>query len=799
MKRFYLNIFSLCCILLSATVSPHVSAQTEGPFPDDPPLIKFNTPDPEAALLGEQKVGLVLSGGGARGLAHIGVIKALEEYNIPIDYITGTSMGAIIGGMYAVGLTPAQMEYMVKSDEFTTLAKGGLDQRFKFYFKKSDQNASWITLKMAQDSIASTSLPTSLINSVAIDFMFMEMSARAEAAANYDFDNLFVPFRCVAADIVSKKQVIFSEGHLNEAIRASATFPFYLKPITVNGKLLFDGGMYNNFPSDVMLDEFYPDLIIGSNVSGSVAPPTSGDVISQIKNMLIQRPDAAVICENGILIEPDNDAGTFAFSNTQAIIDSGYSATIAKMPEILKTIKRRVSDEEMREKRRKYQDNLPELIFDNVHVLGLDKSQTNYVERIFKTKNSEHQTLEDIKPVYFRVFEDDKIGTIFPIAEYNENTGLYDLYLTIEKAKEITIDLGGNISNRPISGAYLGLKYNYLGYLSMSFSANGYIGKLYTSAQVKSRIDLPIKLPIFLEPHFTYNRWDYFRSSMDFFDNETPSYLVQKEKFGGLELGFPVKNEGRVRLGSSYANLRDDYYQTKEFTKLDTADRTDFNVFTSHIDYERNTLNRKQYANEGSYFALKARYNVGDEFETPGTTSESRDHLNKYHEWLQFKLVSDTYYKNKGTLRLGFYFEMVFSTQSLFNNYTASILRAPAFQPNPESKTLFLESFRAHQYAAFGQKVIFNIKKDIDLRIEGYIFQPYKSIIKQDTTFTLGDEFGEFYTIATASVVYHSPIGPISLSMNYYHNSPEIAPEDHAPLTFFFHFGYIIFNRRALD
>ncbi|HIA11022.1 MAG TPA: hypothetical protein EYN69_02990 [Flavobacteriales bacterium] len=306
-------------------------------------------------------------------------------------------------------------------------------------------------------------------------------------------------------------------------------------------------------------------------------------------------------------------------------------------------------------------------------------------------------------------------------------------------------------------------------------------------------------MPIFFEPHFTYNRWDYFKSSTDFFDNETPSYLVQKEKFAGFELGFPVKNEGRIRLGSSFANLRDEYYQTKEFTKLDTADRTDFNVFTSHVDYERSTLNRKQYANEGSYFALKARYNVGDEFETPGTTSENRDQLSNYHEWLQFKLVSDTYYKNKGMLRLGFYFEMVFSTQSLFNNYTASILRAPAFQPNPESKTLFLESFRAHQYAAFGQKVIINLKDEIDFRLEGYIFQPYKSIVKQDTSFALGNEFGGFYTIATASLVYHSPIGPLSLSMNYYHNLPEIAQEEKTPLTFFFHFGYIIFNRKALD
>ncbi|HIA10651.1 MAG TPA: hypothetical protein EYN69_01070, partial [Flavobacteriales bacterium] len=262
MKGFYLNIFSLCCTLLCAAVWQHAIGQTNGPIPAYPPLFELNTIVPNSALFGEEKIGLVLSGGGARGLAHIGVIKALEENNIPIDFVTGTSMGAIIGAMYATGLTPAQMEYMVKSEQFSTLAKGGLDQQFKFYFKKSDQSASWITLKMAKDSITHTSLPTNLINSVAIDFMFMELSARSEAAAKYDFDNLFVPYRCVAADIVSKKQVIFSEGHLNEAVRASATFPFYLKPITVNGKLLFDGGLFNNFPADIMTREFNPSLML---------------------------------------------------------------------------------------------------------------------------------------------------------------------------------------------------------------------------------------------------------------------------------------------------------------------------------------------------------------------------------------------------------------------------------------------------------------------------------------------------------------------------------------------------------
>ncbi len=747
----------------------------------------------------EQKVGLVLSGGGAKGLAHIGVIKALEEHRIPIDYVTGTSMGAIVGGMYVVGLTPQQMEDLVNSDQFKNMASGGIEREYKFYFMKEDLNPSWISMKVGKDSIWETTLPTSVINPVAIDFFMLEKLSAPAAVAEYNFDKLLVPFRCVAADIQSKQEVIFREGYLNEAIRASATFPFYLNPITIDGKLLFDGGLYNNFPTDVMYNEFYPDIILGSNVSNTLAPPTADNVLSQIKNMLVRRDDFSIICDNGILIQPQHNASTFSFENIQSIIDSGYMATIEKMDEIKAAISRRISPEELAAKRKAFISKQPPLLIDEIYVAGLNKRQSKYVRKLLSGKKGENFTLDDIKNPYFRVFEDDKIGSIYPRAEYNKFTGVYDLYIDIKEAKEIRMDLGGLVSNRPVSGAYLGLKYNYLGDVGVSTYANAYLGKLYSAAQLRTRIDFPIKLPIYVEPILAYNRWDYFKSSTDFFDNETPSYLVQKEVFVGLQVGFPYRNEGRIKLGSTFANLRDDYYQTKNFSSVDTADRTDFNVFSSYITLERNTLNRKQYATEGTYFALKARHTWGQEIETPGTTSSNQSAWYNFHEWVQFKMLFNNYYKSKGKLRLGVCSEIVFSTQPLFNNYTASVLRAPAFQPNPESKTLFLESFRAHKYASVGQRMIYKIQPNIDFRLAAYLFQPHRSIVKQDSIVDLGEKFGQVYTIGTAALVYHSPIGPLSFSINYYHNLPEIAQEDKTPLTFFFHFGYVIFNRRAIE
>ncbi|MFH1321187.1 MAG: patatin-like phospholipase family protein [Bacteroidota bacterium] len=748
-----------------------------------------------------QKVGLVLSGGGAKGLAHIGVIKALEENNIPIDYVAGTSMGAIVGGMYAIGMTPEEMRAMATSERFIKMAKGEIDGEYKYYFKQRDVNASWITLKIARDTIWQTSLPTSLISTVAIDFFLMEKLSGPSAAANYNFDSLFVPFRCVAADIAANKELIFREGHLNEAIRASASFPFYIQPITVDNKLLFDGGLYNNFPTDVMYNHFFPDIIIGSNVSGKVMPPDEDNVISQIKNMLMNRTNFTVICENGILIEPNlGQGGLFDFSEIEAIIDSGYFAALSKIEDIKTAIPRRVDKRDLTQKREFFKSKQPPLLFDEIYVDGLNKLQSKYVRNILSHKKRKPSDINDIKPGYFKVFGDDKIKNMYPNAEYNRFTGLYDLFIKVKKEKDIIIDFGGNFSSRSINETYIGAQYNYLGRTAFSLKANTYFGKLYGSVQFKGRMDFPVKLPFYLEPEITYNRWDYFKSSEEFFEDKKPSYFVQKEKFGGINIGFSVNNTGKGKAGFSIINLEDYYYQTQEFSHLDTADKTEFNGLSAYLSYERSTLNHKQYANKGTYFVIQGRFVEGEEYNLPGSTSSKELHHLKLHDWAQFKFIYDTYYKQRGNLRLGFYAEGVFSTQEFFNNYSASILRAPAFQPTPDSKSQFLESFRAHRYIAVGHKIILNLWDDIDLRLEGYMFQPYQEILRQnDNTAKYGPEFDRRYTIATVAAVYHSPIGQVSISLNYYHNVPEVAQEDKTPLTFLFHFGYIIFNRRGLD
>ena len=152
-----------------------------------------------------QKVGLVLSGGGAKGIAHIGVLKALEENNIPIDYVVGTSMGGIVGGMYAAGYSPSEIEYIALSKDFQDWVSGRFESRYRHYFKKKPENPSFLTAKLLIDTGFQAKIRSNLVNDVPLNFALLTLFAQSSANARNDFDKLFIPFRCIVSDVFLKK------------------------------------------------------------------------------------------------------------------------------------------------------------------------------------------------------------------------------------------------------------------------------------------------------------------------------------------------------------------------------------------------------------------------------------------------------------------------------------------------------------------------------------------------------------------------------------------------------------------
>ncbi len=740
-----------------------------------------------------QKVGLVLSGGGARVLAHVGVIKALEEHDIPIDYITGTSAGAIVGSLYAMGFTPEEIAEFMLSEELERSARGIIDDSYAFYFNKPEPDAAWFRFRFNVDSIWDPALPTSLISPYVMDFITMRTLAGGNAVSGNNFDSLFIPFRCVAANIAQNTQVIFKDGDLPSAVRASMTYPLLFKPIIIDDMLLFDGGLYNNFPADVMQNEFAPDFSIGSNVSAVKPLPKQDDIMSHIINMVTTKTNFEMFCQDGVLINHENlpNVGITDFSKSAAIIDIGYQNTLKYVEEILQKTDRRISQEELNKRRKAFREKIPPLIFDDIQIDGLNKNQMFYVKSYLKLKK-EPISVDDLEPMYYKLADNERISNIYPKAIFNEETQHYTLHLEVKEESRFSAAIGGLISSRPLNSGFFELAYHNLDRHPHNVKLNSYIGRFYSSLQLSSRFDLFYPWPIYFSPHFTVNQWDYFKSQTFFFEDIRPSYIIMNETNWGLDIGIAAGNKAKVVIDGRMGNSRDRYYHTNKFSRLDVPDISRISFNTLSIKYEKNSLNRLQYYNKGHFFESSIRYVSAIEENIPGTTSPDKDVYSKDHEWFQLYLKYENFFYSKNNLHIGFLSELFLSNRKLMNNYTSTLLSAPAFSPIPEAQTLFLPRFRAFNYVAGGMRVVYNFIDNFDLRLENYIFQPYERILKNDDyTARFSEPFDKRYYMSSVAVVYNSPFGPVSMSLNHYDRNED-------EFSFLFNIGYIFFNRKGI-
>lgn len=739
-----------------------------------------------------QKVGVVLSGGGANGLAHIGVLEALEEGNVPIDYITGTSAGAYIAALYACGYTPKEIKTIVLSEKFQLMTKGELDENGRFLLKEKTPNASMINFNFSKDNLIKSVLPTSFISSELLDYeMFVSMATHSASNQN-NFDSLFIPFRCVASDIENKKSFIFKSGNLNEAVRASMTYPFYLSPISVDGVLLFDGGLYNNFPSDVLYEEFEVDYIIGSNVSYNADPPKEDDLISQITNMLVTPSDFSLPCKNGIIIEPETGVTTFDFENVKTAIDAGYNLTLKKLDSIRNYVKDSVNPNELNLRRSKYKTKITPLRIKNIIAIDQNLDTIDFVVNSIKGNPSDPYINEEkLRKRYFRTMASPQIKQLYPTLSLNSDS-TYTAKMYVKKEKEFELEVGGHFSSRAVNTGFIGLSYNNISKSGLSLNASSYFGKFYGSTKLELLFDIPAHNPIRFAPYFVLNRWDYFRSFATFFEESTPSFLVQNEMYYGASFSYALGNKTNTNLDFRIFDLTDEYYQTDNFTQADTTDITNFSGQTVSWTIEQNLLNKKQWATQGYSFRLKARYVSGKERSISGSTSDFVYDFRKRHQWINIEASGSYFPVRTKKFKFGFSGKGVFNSQSLFANYTASILSTTAFSPLPDSKTYFLADYRAPQYLGGGTNLIFNFINGLDIRLDPFVFQPFKQIVKNDDgTFGYSELFSKTTFMAAASIIYNTPIGPLRFTANYF-------PNESKQFNYQLSFGYVLFNERAI-
>ncbi|MDR1698446.1 MAG: patatin-like phospholipase family protein, partial [Prevotellaceae bacterium] len=557
------------------------------------------------SLLSAQSVGLVMSGGAAKGLAHIGVIKALEEHNIPIDYITGTSIGAIIGGLYAMGYSPDEMADLIRSDEFRFWLTGDVEPKYQYYFKTTETLPNYLRIGIdIKDSLQiSPRLPNSLIPSAQMNYVFLRLFSQANAVGYNSFDNLFVPFRSVASNMNEKKAHVFRSGDLGDAVRASMSFPLVFKPITIDGNLMLDGGIYNNFPVSVMLKDFNPDYMIGSNVAGDPKEIDEKNVYSMLESMVVNRFDFPIPPGRGTTIKFQlNNISLRDFDKLDEAVQIGYERTIAVIDQIKQSVKREVTQEELSARRAAFREKLPELRFGEICLTEsteLNKEQKGY---IIRTMNKDGRTFDiaEFKKDYFKLLADKQIAEIIPRATYVSTDNLFELGLTVHPSEQLSVLFGGNISTGVANQTYIGL--NYKGFSSYTYDllVDGQFGRIYNAGRFIFRIDLPMHRPLYFKLTGNTHVFNHFASDRIFYEDNRQVSQYQRENYLKLNIGMPVKMSSLLEFGFTAGVLTDTYRRERFIYPDGKSDISTYDVTGISARYEANSLDDRQFPTTGS-------------------------------------------------------------------------------------------------------------------------------------------------------------------------------------------------------
>ncbi|MDR1985229.1 MAG: patatin-like phospholipase family protein [Prevotellaceae bacterium] len=750
-----------------------------------------------------QSVGLVLSGGGARGLSHIGVIKALEENDIPIDYITGTSMGAIIGGLYASGYSTDEMIEIFKSNDFEYWLRGIIDNKYTYHSLSGEQTAELFSVKFnfskdGEKRRGKLILPTSIISPYPMDIAFFQLFSGATVYCNNNFDNLFVPFRCVSTDIRTKKPFVPSKGDLGVSVRASMTLPLAFKAVTIDSALLFDGGIYNNFPWDVMEDTFQPDIMIGSKSSDNDYVVDEANILDHLMKMIMNNTDYSMPPNKSICINsrPD-EIDLFDFDKLDEIIEFGYNKTSEMIDSIKKRVPQRRAFDEVKIKRAEFKEKIPKITFNDVEIIGsrLTDKQKRFIKQMIEERKIEKTvfSVDYFKDKYYKVIETGVVSTIFPTVDYDSISGLTDIKLQALPGSNNRIAVGLNISSTLLNQAYVGFEHKHWAKAYSRYNLNFHYGKLYSSLQAGLRRDYPFKLPVFWEQYLRYNHYDHYESRTDFFiEDEKPVYLKENDMHYQIGGGYIVNRSTTFKINATGGIYESDYYQTRNFSVNDIPDNYRFRYAAASVGVFKNNLNYAEFPSKGSKWEVKMQIVSGRGKYSPGTVTPFARERNEQNIF-SIKFYKEKYFKISGKFSLGYLIEGIFSPKLSLLNYYPTLFFAPTFNPTQHSQTLFLENFRANSYLAAGVMPIFSLSESVYMKAGLYVFQPYKELKRgANNEIIYGEKFKNRSFTGYATFVWQSPIGPLSTTLYYYDGYKN-------KIIFSVNFGYLIFNKRGIE
>ncbi|NJB81338.1 patatin-like phospholipase family protein [Wenyingzhuangia aestuarii] len=377
-----------------------------------------------------KKVGLVLSGGGAKGFAHIGVLKAIEEAGLQIDYIGGTSMGAAVGALYASGYTAHQVDSIIMAIDFEKMLTDKIDRKYNSFFDKKNNEKYLLTLPIKGFKLG---LPIALSKGQNTYNTLSELCHHVDHITN--FSELPIPFFCIATNIETGKQVEINSGSLALAVRSSASLPTLLNPSQLDSITVIDGGISNNFPIDLMRTKGV-DYVIGVDVQGNLKKQQNLDsalkVIDQIINFQLYGNEYAELDKIDVYLHPKvTDFSIVDFNKKRAIIDAGYKAAKAQLNQ-LKELARQQNKKPI--SALKIKPNPKEYTINNYTISGAKNYTRRYIRGKLDFKKNQKINLKKFNQNINYATTSNNFSSIF--YNFKENDSIVDLDIKLTENPE---------------------------------------------------------------------------------------------------------------------------------------------------------------------------------------------------------------------------------------------------------------------------------------------------------------------------------------------------------------------------
>lgn len=539
-----------------------------------------------------KKVGVVLSGGGAKGAAHIGVLKALEEAGIPIDYIAGTSMGAVVGGLYAVGYTPDQLDSIIKGQDWSLLLSDK-PARKKQTLKERDFAGKYL---LSVPLIKTTKPEVSgLIRGENLNNLLSRLTISYHDSI--DYNKLPIPFACVATNIVDGKEVVFHDGVLPVSIRASMAIPGVFTPVKLDSLVLVDGGLVNNYPVDVAR-EMGADIIIGSTVQEDHLETKNitnvGDILSQLINISTRAKFDDNIEDTDLHFQIDPGSFTtmdFKPDAIDSMIHRGWKTAHDQWDELM-AIKEKIDIPE---------DYSPKPV-PKQEILTAQSAIP--IRKLTFENASKHEVKAVVHKCHLKANSDIKISQIedavsilqddfnYPATYYSltEAGGKYDLTINVEQKNESNLYLGLRFDSEEMISAIVGGELILNTALPSSVTFTGKLGKQYL-----------IRLGYGFEPFLNRNlhvAYEYRHNDMDVYSGGRKQFNLGYRQHTG-EIGFTNLAIRNVSFGGGLSIEHFKYNNILTNDDIPIPELHSDTYFNYNLNVRYNTQDEEYYPTRG--------------------------------------------------------------------------------------------------------------------------------------------------------------------------------------------------------